>query len=123
MASDDERHWRAAVYCASGLIRDRQLRGEPVPSWLRQHHAQCESALAALSRSGHQIDRAPAQLKQEMITAQEAADMLGCSKRQAQRLASDLDGQLVGGHVWVFSRAAVVEYAEGKRNAGPPSGC
>jgi predicted DNA-binding transcriptional regulator YafY len=54
---------------------------------------------------------------QEMITAQEAAEMLGCSKRQVQRLATDLDGQLVGGHVWVFNRTAVLTYAEGKRNA------
>jgi hypothetical protein len=51
-------------------------------------------------------------LQQErLITAREAAAILGLSKRQVQRLAADLDGsQLICGR-WLFEASAVTEYA------------
>lgn len=114
--SRDERELRAAYYCAAALIRDRQLRGEPVPTWLRQHHEWCESALA-VSQTGHELGQDASQLEQDdLIDAKEAAVMLGRSKRQAVRLANDLDGRIVSGR-WIFSRHAVADYVEGMRHA------
>ncbi|CPR11950.1 hypothetical protein BN971_03243 [Mycobacterium bohemicum DSM 44277] len=55
------------------------------------------------------------QLEDELITAKEAAEVLGLSKRQCQRIAADLGGRIVGGR-WLFGRAAVSEYAEGRRD-------
>jgi hypothetical protein len=105
---------RAAVYCASAIVRDRQLRGQPVPDWLRRHLARCEAALVK-SRSRHEFDRASSQLDpDDLIDAREAALMLGIGKRQAQRLGHDLDGLIVGGR-WVFRKSTVAEYAEAKR--------
>jgi hypothetical protein len=111
---DNPEHSRAAAYCAAALIRDRQMRGQPVPDWLRRHLARCEAALA-MSRSGHEFDGVSSQFDpDDLIDAREAARMLGISKRQAQRLGHDLDGLIVGGR-WVFKKATVVEYAEAKR--------
>jgi hypothetical protein len=109
-------HSRAALYCAAAVIRARQRSGQPIPDWLRQHHAQIEAEFG-MSRSGHETPTTAGQLEQdELITAKEAAEVLGCTKRQCQRIAPDLNGQLIGGR-WLFNRSAVVEYAEGKRDA------
>jgi len=51
-----------------------------------------------------------------LITAKEAALMLGCSKRTVLRLAADLDGRNVGGRL-LFEQATVAEYVEGKLSA------
>jgi Helix-turn-helix domain len=108
-------HFRAAVYCASAVIRDRQLRGQPVHDWLRRHLARCEAAVA-MSRSGQEFEGAPSQLDdlEDLIDVRKVASMLGISKRQAQRLGRDLDGVRIGGR-WVFRKATVREYMEAKR--------
>jgi hypothetical protein len=109
-----DEHSHAAAYCAAELIRDRQRRGQPVPEWLRRHLARCEAAVA-VSRSGHEINGDTSQLdRDDLIDAQEAARMIGISKRQAQRLAHDICGLLIGGR-WVFNKATVAEYAEARR--------
>ena len=100
-----DKHLRANFYCAAEVLRSRQRTGEPVPAWLRQHHRQLDTAFR-MSQSGHE----------NCSDAGEAAELLRKSKRQCQRLASDLGGQIVGGR-WLFSRAAVVEYAEGINDA------
>jgi len=51
-----------------------------------------------------------------LITARETAELPGKSKRQCQRIAADLDGKIIGGR-WLFSRAAVIDYAEEKGHA------
>lgn len=67
-----------------------------------------------MSRSGHGLRGDYPQLDaDDLIDANEVARMLGCSKRQARRHARDLDGQIIGGR-WVFRKAAVAEYAEGR---------
>jgi hypothetical protein len=112
--NDDPEHSHAAAYCAAELIRDRQRRGQPVPNWLRQHLARCEAAVA-VSRSGHEFDGVPSQLDPDnLIDAREVARMLGISKRQAQRLAHDIDGLIISGR-WVFRKATVMEYAEARK--------
>jgi hypothetical protein len=113
-----DKHLRANFYCAAEVLRSRQRTGEPVPAWLRQHHRQLDTAFR-MSQSGHENCSDAGQLEKEkdvLITAREAAELLRKSKRQCQRLASDLGGQIVGGR-WLFSRAAVVEYAEGINDA------
>ncbi|GJO31551.1 hypothetical protein NJB1507_40840 [Mycobacterium marinum] len=106
---------RAAYYCAAEVIRHRRRTGQPLPDWLRQYFAALDAAVR-MSRSRHESESVPAQLGQEQITAQEVADMLGCSKRQALRLAADLDGRLVGGR-WLFPRSAVEQYAAERNQA------
>ena len=49
----------------------------------------------------------------EWIDTQEAARMLGCSKRQARRQAPLLGGHLAGGR-WLLDRRAVIEHLKGK---------
>jgi hypothetical protein len=52
----------------------------------------------------------------ELITAREAATILGCSRCHAQRLTADLDGQIVDGR-WLFRRDLVTDYAQQKGGA------
>jgi excisionase family DNA binding protein len=104
---------RAGYYCVAEVIRERRRRGQPVPSWLVQHHIRLEKQFR-VSQLGHETTSARAELGDDVpITATEAAELLRCSRRHVQRLAADLDGKIVGGR-WLFSRAAVVDYAEGK---------
>jgi hypothetical protein len=110
---------RAAYYCAAALIRHRQRSGEPIPEWLRKHFNRLDAEVR-VSESGHDSVSDAKQLEeQELITAREAAGILGCSKRQVQRLASDLDAEFAYGR-WLFRLSTVAEYAEAKgggRNA------
>lgn len=48
----------------------------------------------------------------EWITAAEAAPLLGCSPRQARRLAPSLGGRLAGGR-WLLDPHAVREHIDG----------
>lgn len=50
------------------------------------------------------------------ITTEEAAQMIGCSNRQARRLAPQLDGKLAGGR-WLLDRDAVLDHIEGRNAA------
>lgn len=113
---------RAAYYCAAEVVRRRQLVGQPIPEWLHRHFDQLDAEVR-LSRSGQEFDIAVGQLAHSgptspsLISAHEAAQILGISKRQVQRLAADLDGQLIGGR-WLFERETVETYAtEGPRYA------
>src|SRR4029453_8435966 len=95
-------------------MRDRQTKGHPIPGWLRQHFDQLDQQVR-VSRLGQESDCGAGQLAQDkFITAQKAARIIGCSKRPAQRIATDLDGELVGGR-WLFRLSAVEEYAEERR--------
>lgn len=49
---------------------------------------------------------------EEMVSTQVAAQLLGCSNRQARRLAPLLGGRLVGGR-WLVDRQAVNEHNAG----------
>ncbi|KZS79940.1 hypothetical protein B4U45_18340 [Mycobacterium persicum] len=106
-----------AYYCAAHLIRHRQRSGQPIPEWLRRHYDRLDAEIRVMSAAGHESGRAAAELeKRELVTAEEAAAVLGISKRQVRRLASDLDGQLIGGR-WLFRLCDVQTYAEGRQSA------
>jgi excisionase family DNA binding protein len=119
LSSDD---LRAAYYCVAEVLRRRQLVGQPIPEWMRRHFDRLDAAVRGLSRSGHQAAGAVEQLphsgptSRSLISAHEAAQILGISKRQVQQLAADLDGQIIGGR-WLFERETVETYAEGQRYA------
>jgi hypothetical protein len=105
----------AAYHCAAEVIRRRCRTGEPIPERLRRHYNQLDLEMR-LSVSGHGSSWDTRQLEHDTsITARQAADILGCSKRQAQRLAPDLDGQIVDGR-WLFKLKNVMEYAKGKQH-------
>jgi hypothetical protein len=112
---------RESLYCANALIAARRHCGQPIPEWLRQHHAQLTTEWR-MSESGHESHCGERQLEEhdELITTSEAAEILGMSRRQAQRLSADLGGRIVGA-TWVFSKSSVIEYAE-ERSAGHPRG-
>lgn len=72
-------------------------------------------ALAALASAAGQADTQSApelDTDEELITTEEAAQMLGISNRQARRRAPQLGGRLTGGR-WLLDRRAVLEHQEG----------
>lgn len=112
---DELRH---LLYCASEELRARNAGKSPGPApWLRNLVRRLQLEVA-VSESGHPIDDADPESEQqdERITARQAAAILGLSKRQTQRLANDLEGELIDGR-WEFRLSAVTEYAEGLTDA------
>lgn len=112
---------RAAYACAAEVLRVRRLKGEPVPPWLQAHYRQLDIKVMA-SRSGHETDCGAEESDSEVwISAREAGQILGRSKRQVSRIAASLDGEMVDGR-WLFRRQTVVEYAEEIRDGTTGSG-
>ncbi len=72
------------------------------------------AAAAGVSAVGHPDIETEANYKTDLMDIDEAAGMLGCSTRQARRLAPQLGGRLVGGR-WLVDRLAVAEHIEGGR--------
>lgn len=111
---------RQLLYCAAEELRARQRGKPPGPQpWLRNLVRRLELEVAVSgSRSRHQTDCGePQSDADERISARQAATMLGLSKRQVQRLAADLDGEIIDGR-WLFSRTAAEDYAKGRVNGG-----
>jgi hypothetical protein len=101
---------RAAYFCVSTVLRNCRLRGEPIPQPLRDLNDRLLAEVQApMSRSRQELDTAGAELDSDrQIGVAEAALILGWSKRQVQRRATDLDGEIVGGR-WIFQKSVVVE--------------
>jgi hypothetical protein len=111
LAGDD---LHAAYYCAAEVTRSRRRTGQPIPVWLRWHYDRLDTAFR-MSDLGQESDCDTGQLDQDkLITAREVGAILGCSKRQAQRLAPGLGGRIVGAR-WLLSQNAVLEHAKGKQ--------
>lgn len=113
---------RQLLYCAATELRARAQGKPPGPQpWLAKlvHRLELE---VAVSESRHVSDGETAQSNTEVrISAREAATMLGISKRQVQRLAADLDGEIIDGR-WLFRRPTVNEYAEGRADGRSHTG-
>lgn len=108
LAGDD---LRAAYHTAAEVIRGRQRTGEPIPQWLRAHFERLDTEIRGMSRPRHKIPGigwCQPQLD-EWIGVRETAEILKLSKRQVQRIASDLGGQLISGR-WIFNRDTVTEH-------------
>lgn len=95
--------------------RTRKLNGLPASA---AHRALAETLSQAMS-AARQCDVAePEPLKnypqqQPTIPTEDAARMLGLSKRQTQRLAPKLGGKIIAGR-WLLDEEAIREHAEGK---------
>jgi hypothetical protein len=113
-----DEHLQANLYCCSEVVRSRQRGGQPIPEWLRRHHAKLESEFQR-SLLRHETGCADAQDGQlEWMGNADVARYLNLSPRQIQRLRKA--GKLVGVPVngaWIFRRSAVIEFAE-RRAAG-----
>ncbi|MDV2477840.1 helix-turn-helix domain-containing protein [Rhodococcus zopfii] len=97
----------AVRYAVRVAIAARKRNGLPVPAPLTE--------LAAVTAEPGRTDTEPEPAQHhphDMIDTREAAAILGCSNRQARRLAPGLDGQLIGGR-WLIPRHAVTEHQEG----------
>ncbi|WP_157139202.1 hypothetical protein [Mycobacterium xenopi] len=111
----DDTGLRAAYYCAAEALRHRRLTGAPIPAWLRTHFDRLATAIQRASESRHESGCGEQQSEPDgWLTARQAAPLLGLSKRQTQRLAADLDGQLVDGR-WLFPASTVHDYAQGRQ--------
>ncbi|WP_277371063.1 helix-turn-helix domain-containing protein [Rhodococcus rhodochrous] len=98
----------AMRYAVRVAIAARHRNGYTVPRELAE-------LAAAVSETGT-TDTEPTRAQhtsEELIDVQEVARMLGCSERQARRLAPQLDGRLHAGR-WLIPRAAVTEHLKGR---------
>lgn len=98
----------ALRYAIRVAIASRRRNGLPVPASLAE--------LAAATSEPGQSDSEPAPTQHDssdLIDIMEAATMLGCSNRQARRLAPQLGGRIVAGR-WLLDRAAVTEHIQGR---------
>jgi hypothetical protein len=98
---------RVAYHCAAEVMRRRRRTGEPIPPSLRELFARLDLEVRTSP------DPAPPEVP-DPIGSTTAAGLLGCTVRWVQHIAADLDGQRVDGR-WLFSRKAVAEYAEMRR--------
>lgn len=107
----------ARTLCEAVLIAERARRSSGLPL-SRDYATFVQELHAAMSASG-QSDIAPAvechsEITDTTMSIEEAAAELGCSRRQARRLAPELGGRLIGGR-WLIDRQALREHLEGKR--------
>jgi hypothetical protein len=107
---------RANLYCCAEVIRSRQRAGQPIPEWLRRHHAKLDSEFqtSALRHETGCASTKDGQLAHvDWMGNADVARYLNLSTRQVQRLrkAGELGGVQVSGG-WIFSRTTVIEFAE-----------
>lgn len=111
----DARLWRLAIWCAEQELECRKAGTRPggVKRWNGELVRALQLQLA-VSRSGHEFGCGSARSEADkLISAREAAALLGMSKRQVCRLVTDLEGISVDGHL-IFRESVVAEYAKGR---------
>ena len=108
---------RTAYYCAAWVLRSLEENRRPVPDWLRNHFDRLDSEVRMSRGRQEKCCVEPSSEEETWIASPEAAQILGWSKRQVQRHAKDLAGQIVGGR-WLFRESLVVECAEGLKHDG-----
>lgn len=104
-------HIAAVRYAVRVAIAARHRNGLRVPASLAE--------LAAAVTEPGRTDTEPEPAQQdhtEMIDTREAAHMLGCSNRQARRLAPLLGGRIIAGR-WLLDRDAILEHLNGRTAA------
>jgi hypothetical protein len=112
--STDDGFLRANLYFCSDVIRSRRHSGEPIPAWMRQHHARLETAfrMSQLRQETGSAADDPAQSK--WIGAADAGELLGICARTVHRNYKKWGGEKVSGTV-VLDRSIIVELAQRKR--------
>ena len=87
------------------------LYGSTTPPRRLLDHLDGLERLARGSAAGTESARPREGLGHELIGANEAGRILGCSGRYVRRISGDLDGRRIAGR-WVFQSRAVESYAE-----------
>ena len=86
--------------------------------------AQALTDAAHMSETRHDDTLSAVPVAESFTTTQigtrEAAQMLGCTQRQAQRLATDLDGRQLASRAWLFDRDTVHAYRLARESHRPP---
>jgi hypothetical protein len=120
--TETQRQW--AIYAVREVIALRRLGDRKIPPGVialdralwRGAEDELANALTS-SDNGTACDRCREYwCPDDLIGPEEAAQILGCSARYVRKIASDLDGRLVGA-MWVFHRPTVVAHAQAKGEA------
>jgi len=110
----------ARTLCEAVLIAERSRRSAGLPLG-RDYETLARELYAAMSGSGQSDIAADTGCDPDVVgptvPIEEAAAELGCSKRQARRIAPELGGRIVGGR-WLIDRQALTEHIEGRRTDG-----
>ena len=104
LAGDD---LEAVYYAVAGFIRHQQLSHRPVPPPVLAVRRSLELGIAA---DGNERV-CDAQELEQVLSTEEAAEILGCTPRNVRYLARDLDARKVG-RTWVYPKQVVEEHAE-----------
>ena len=120
--TEDEWETRAAYRLAADVVRAKNLHREPIEAWLTILYNRLETRIR-MSRARQETARGSAEsdVQDGWIGSPQAAAILGWSKRQVQRLASDLDGRIASGR-WIFRESVVREYKERMNDGSSSSG-
>lgn len=97
------------LYCARLAVSHYRLAGAMIPDGLVEHL----ESLTGGSRSGTNCVVVQQQSSYDVIGADQAAAILGCSSRYVRRIHTDLDGHQIAGR-WAFNRHTVLDYAAAK---------
>lgn len=104
------------LWLTSQEIERRQRARLPIPERLRATFRHLSIVVAECGQgdrdSGEESESALPGPDPFGVSADEAAQRLGCSPRTVRRLGSRIGGRKVG-RTWVFDRRAIDEHAEG----------
>jgi len=112
---------RVALDAALIAVRARRLSGLPIDNY-RQLALALHTAMMATN--GHMdVPETPtvATSIAPTVTVEQAAEMLGLSRRQTRRLAPRLGGRIIAGR-WLLDEMCIKEHLEGKTNGERPTG-
>lgn len=108
--SDD--HVEAALYAVEQGITYMTLAKRCVPRGVLE----VRNILRLASSIGSETETAETDLDHDLIDSNEAAHILGCSRRWIWDIRADLEGRKYGGR-WLFPRSHVQDYADFKHAA------
>ncbi|MFN8090548.1 MAG: helix-turn-helix domain-containing protein [Mycobacterium sp.] len=107
-------HAKHALLITRFMIERQRKRHLPHPPEWDELADALTAALAACPQCPRTDTAAPVELDTEKVmTTTELARRDGCTPRHARRMATQLDGQKIGGR-WFVPTAAVNEHLEGK---------
>lgn len=106
-----QRDIRVALHCTSAVLRAHNLRSAPIP--IRDLHSRLSNALNGQPSDEDSVD---------WLTTAEVAELLGITRRQAQRLIQACGAVRVG-HAWIAPKSGVLRFAENyEKGARQPYG-
>ena len=109
---------RALLLSVVGTKKRFRRDGHAVGPQYDELESAARQALSANGTTDFRPDPPAAESVVDPIGTAEAAEILGCGTRNVTRIASSLGGQRIR-RQWIFSRAEVLDYAEGARDMAP----